>query len=154
MNIRILEWEERFAEDFIDISLEWLEKYLWVEPADEEVLYHPKEVILDNGGMIFFANDGTRNIGTIALIKMNEKTFELVKLGVTETYKGNHISYLLMDKAIAYAKEHCAEKLVLFSNSGLVPAIKLYEAYGFKHVPVEESEFEGADVKMELMLSQ
>lgn len=152
MDIKILEWEDKFAEDFINLSLEWLEKYLWIEPADEEVLYHPHEAILDNGGMIFFANDGTHNVGTIALIKMDEKTFELVKLGVTEAYKGNHISHLLMDRALDYAKEKCAEKIVLFSNSGLVPAIKLYYSYGFRDVPVEESEFEGADVKMELIL--
>lgn len=153
MNIKILDWEDRFAEDFINLSLEWLEKYLWIEPADEEVLYHPHEAILDAGGMIFFANNGTENIGTVALIKMDEKTFELVKLGVTEAYKGNHISRLLMDKAISYAREKCAEKIILFSNSGLVPALKLYETYGFQNVPVEDSEFEGADVKMELLLS-
>ena len=40
MEIKIVKWEERYAQDFIDLSVEWLEKYVRVEPADEEILYH------------------------------------------------------------------------------------------------------------------
>lgn len=151
--IQIVEWQDKFAGDFRRLSLEWLEKYLHVEPADIEILEHPREVVVDPGGMIFFACDGIRPVGTIAMIRMDEETFELAKLGVTEAYKGRHISDMLMDTAIAFGKREHAKKIELFSNSGLKTALSLYRKYGFVDVPVTEAEYEEADVKMELMLS-
>ena len=87
------------------------------------------------------------------MIRMDEETFELAKLGVTEAYKGRHISDMLMEKAIAFGKQEHAKKIELFSNSGLKPALSLYQKYGFVDVPVTEAEYEEADVKMELILS-
>ena len=45
-----------------------------------------------------------------------------------------------------------AEKIELFSSSKLQPALRLYERYGFQHIPLEDSPFETADVKMVLIL--
>ena len=53
MGINIIEWEDRFAQDFISLSEEWLRKYVRIEAADEKLLHHPHETILDTGGMIF-----------------------------------------------------------------------------------------------------
>ena len=41
MEIEIEKWKDKFAKDFIRLSVEWLEKYVRVEPADEALLYHP-----------------------------------------------------------------------------------------------------------------
>ena len=152
MGINIIEWNDSFAQDFISLSTEWLEKYVRVEPADEEILYHPHKAILDNGGMIFFANSNGINVGTVSMIKLDDSNFELAKLAVTESYKGKHISNMLMDRAISFAKENSADKVILFTNSKLLPAIRLYEKYGFQHVPLIDNEYEEADIKMELPL--
>ena len=53
--IKIIEWEDKYAEQFKRLSLEWLEKYVSVEPADLEIINNPHRSILDNVGMIFFA---------------------------------------------------------------------------------------------------
>src|SRR5712672_1924091 len=45
-----------------------------------------------------------------------------------------------------------AKKIFLYSNSQLQTALKLYEKYGFRHVPVTGAPFVTADVKMELIL--
>ena len=42
MEIEIEKWKDKFAKDFIRLSVEWLEKYVRVEPADEALLYHPQ----------------------------------------------------------------------------------------------------------------
>ena len=152
-NITIVEWEERYAEDFVALSREWLEKYLRMEPVDYIVLYQPYEAVLKDGGMIFFANDGEKNVGTVAMKHMGDGVFELIKLGVTESHKRKHIGDRLVEAAIAYGRKCKAKKIVLFSSSVLAPALALYEKHGFCHVPMEENEFEDADVQMELVLS-
>lgn len=151
--IKIIEWEDRFAEDFVTLSREWLEKYLRMEPVDYIVLYQPDEAVLKDGGMIFFANDGEKNVGTVAMKNMGDGVFELIKLGVTENCKRQHIGDRLVEAAIAYGERCLAKKIVLFSSSVLAPALALYEKHGFVHVPMEENEFEDADVQMELELT-
>ena len=151
-DITIIEWEDRFAQDFITLSTEWLEKYVRVEAADEEILYHPHESILNDGGMIFFANSKDVNVGTVSMIKQDGNTFELAKLAVTESCKGKHIGNMLMDRAISFAKEKGADTIILFTNSKLLPAIRLYEKYGFQRIPLIDNEYEEADIKMELRL--
>ena len=42
--------------------------------------------------------------------------------------------------------------LILFTNSGLLPAIHLYHKYGFADVPLIDNEYEESDMKMELIL--
>lgn len=150
--MEIVKWKEEFAGDFISLSIEWLKKYVRVEPADEEILYHPHEAVLDKGGMIFFAREDETNIGTVSMIKMGEGTYELAKLAVTESFKGRHMGDKLMEAAIGFAKENNAEKIILFTNSNLIPAIHLYYKYGFRDIPLTDNEYEESDMKMELIL--
>ena len=149
---KIIPWEDCFAQDFIDLSVEWLEKYVRVEPADEALLYHPHEAILDKGGMIFFANDGTKNVGTVTMMKQEDGVYELAKLAVTENCKGRRIGDKLMRAALDFAKENHAKKVILFTNNGLGPAIHLYHKYGFTDVPLVDNEYEESDMKMELSM--
>ena len=153
MGTAIVKWKDEYKEDFINLSIEWLEKYVRVEPADEEILYHPYESILNDGGMIFFAQQDGVNIGTVSMINMGSGDYELAKLAVTESFKGQHIGDLLMETALAYAKEKDAKKVILFTNSNLIPAIGLYRKYGFVDIPVTDNEYEEADMKMELSLA-
>ena len=150
--IQIIPWKEEYAQDFIDLSVEWLEKYIRVEPADIEILYGPHGSILDDGGMIFFVNHDGVNVGTVAMINMGNDQYELAKLAVTESCKGQHISDLLMAAAIDFAHHNHAKKIILFTNSKLIPAIHLYHKYGFVDVPLVDNEYEESDMKMELIL--
>lgn len=152
MKITIVAWNDSYAQDFISLSVEWLEKYVRVEPADEEILYHPHETILDNGGMIFFARCNDKNVGTAAIINMGNGCYELAKFAVTESYKGQHIGDMLIEKAISFACKKDAEKIILFTNSKLIPAIHLYRKYNFVDVPLIDNEYEESDMKMELVL--
>lgn len=147
--IEIIEWNDCYANDFISLSIEWLEKYVSVEPADIEILYHPYETILNDGGMIFFAKYSNEIVGTVAMIK-KEHTFELAKLAVTEKYKGKKIGHLLMEKAILFAKNHQVDSIYLFTNHTLAPAIHLYKKFGFYEIPLIDNEYLESDMKMQL----
>ena len=148
--IKIIEWEDKYAEQFKRLSLEWLEKYVSVEPADLEIINNPHRSILDNGGMIFFALCDGLIVGTVAMIRQKDGSFELAKLAVTEGYKGLKIGNLLMEKSLEFASQRKAITVFLYTNRRLLPAINLYEKFGFKEVPVAQSKYIEADMKMEL----
>ncbi len=145
--IEIIEWEDRYAENFIRLSVEWLEKYISVEPTDLEIINNPHPIILDRGGMIFFARHQDEIVGTVAMIP-HENTFELAKLAVTESYKGQKIGNRLMETAIDFAKSHGVSSIYLFTHHKLVPAIHLYKKYGFYEIPLTHVPYIESDIKM------
>jgi putative acetyltransferase len=150
--IQIIEYKNQYQQEFKSLNLEWLDKYNLTESQDLMVLDDPKGTILDRGGFIWLAMDDNKLIGSAALMKEHEGEYELAKMAVTAEYRGRGISKQLIETCLRKAKEIGAKKLSLFSNHQLVTALKLYEKYGFYYVEVEDSPFETADVKMELVL--
>ncbi len=150
--VEVIEWEDKYSIDFMSLSIEWLEKYVFVEPSDLEILNHPHAVILDKGGNIFFAKYAGRIVGTVAMIKGDADTFELAKLAVSEEFKGLKIGNQLMEKCMQFAKKNGAKMIMLYTNHKLIPAIGLYKKYGFKKVTLEHNKYLESDMKMELVL--
>lgn len=151
--INIVPYEDQYAKEFKAINLEWLDKYHLTESHDLMVLEDPRGTIIDGGGCIYLAMNGNKVVGSAALIKEHvEGVYELAKMAVTNSYQGRGISKMLLQQCLEAAKEIKATKLTLFSNHQLQTALKLYEQYGFRHIPVEDSLFATADVKMELIL--
>ncbi len=151
-DVKIVEWEDKYAPDFVSLSVEWLEKYISVEPFDLEMLNDPHGSILNSGGMIFFALLAGTAVGTAAMIKLEDGVFELAKLGVTERCKGMKIGNLLMERCLSFGREQGAGKVILYTNRVLVPAIGLYRKYGFEEVPMDTDKYLESDIKMELLL--
>ena len=150
--IEIIPFESKYAQHFYDLNIEWLKKYFYVEPHDAEVLGNPQSYIIDNGGFIFFAKLNDIIVGTVALINEKED-FELSKMAVSPQYQGQKIGQQLMDYCIRFSKKQGWDKIMLYSNRSLVPAIKMYKKVGFKEVALEEDVFyERADIKMILDL--
>lgn len=150
--VEIVEYDDKYHEDLKKLSYEWLEKYVSVEPEDERILNNPREVVLDNGGFIFFAKYGEEIVGTVSLIKVDENTFELAKLAVTEKYQGLKIGKLLMEKCLFIAKEKDAEKIILYTNHVLASAIEMYKRFDFREIPLINNKYIESDLKMELSL--
>ncbi len=151
MKFKIIKWEDRFAKAYIDLSIEWLEKYVSVEPGDLEIIEHPYEAVLNNGGMIWFALLDNTPIGTVTMIKSND-SYEVAKLAVTEKYKKLGIGKRLMKVAIEFARENSTKKIYLFTNHNLIPAINLYKKCGFVQIPLIDNKYIESDMKMELYL--
>jgi putative acetyltransferase len=150
--ITIINFEERYAADFKALNMEWLEQYNLVESHDLMILNNPVETVINKGGYICLAKLDESIVGSAALMKEHEGVYELAKMAVNSSYRGKGISKLLLQNCINKAREWNAARLSLFSNHQLTAALKLYEQFGFKHVAVENSPFETADVKMELIL--
>ena len=150
----VIPFEEKYAAAFKQLNLEWLRQYFVAEPYDEYQLSHPLQEIIEKGGYIFLAKNDEHIIGTVALMKANDRSFELTKMAVTKDWQGKGISKLLMNACIEVAKEKKWDRLFLYSNTLLVPAIQLYRSYGFIEIPLESnSHYTRTNIKMELKLT-
>ncbi|MEO6148819.1 MAG: bifunctional helix-turn-helix transcriptional regulator/GNAT family N-acetyltransferase [Mucilaginibacter sp.] len=150
--IKILEYEPRLAKYFKSLNIEWINTYFTVEAHDLEQLDHPEEHILKDGGRVIFAEVDGEIAGTCAMIKTGKDEFELAKMGVSPRYQGRKVGQALVDAVFVIAKELRTKRLWLGSNSKLAPALNIYRKYGFKDIPVGNTPYKRADVKMEIYL--
>lgn len=145
-----------FSQDLKDhikiLNIEWLQKYFRVEEKDEIVLSNPQEEIIDKGGLIFYAKYNDEIIGTASLMKIEDTTFELSKMAVSDKAQGLGIGNKLLIHCLAVAKENGIKKVLLYSNRKLLPAIHLYRKFGFEESPLEDGIYERADIKMEKLM--
>jgi len=154
MKIEIIPFDPAYAADFKNLNLDWLNKYFRVEPHDDEVLGDPEKHIIKPGGTVFFAKEGKRILGTVALMKIEDDVFELTKMAVTPEEQGRKIGQKLMEHTLKFAKEQGWKTLILYSNRKLENAIYIYKKYGFEEIPLEENNpYSRGDIKMKLELS-
>ncbi|WP_166924265.1 GNAT family N-acetyltransferase [Flavobacterium poyangense] len=151
--VKIVPYSPDLKEPVKTLNLEWLQKYFKVEEKDEIVLSNPQEYIIDKGGMIFYALYNDEVIGTFSLIKIDATTFELGKMAISEKAQGLGIGNKMLVHCMAVAEENQIKKLILYSNRILLPAIHLYEKFGFIEIPLEDGVYERANIKMEKILS-
>ena len=150
--MEFLSFTDSLANEFSQMNLAWVKKYFKVELTDELVLSDPRKNIIDKGGYIFFAKTGDTIAGTFALLKVNDHEFELSKMAVKEEFIGRNIGNAMLTFCLQKAKSLGIQKLVLYSNTKLGPAIHLYKKYGFVQVPLINSAYKRSDIKMELEL--
>lgn len=151
--VEIIPFSPDLKEHIKTLNIQWLQKYFRVEDNDHLVLSNPQEEIIDKGGMIFYAKYNNEILGTASLMKINDTTFELSKMAVSDQAQGLGIGNKLMVHCIAVAKENKIKKLLLYSNRILLPAIHLYEKFGFVEVPLGNVSYERADIKMEKVIT-
>ncbi|HEY3429605.1 MAG TPA: GNAT family N-acetyltransferase [Cyclobacteriaceae bacterium] len=151
MELTIHEYRPEHQPWFEKFNRDWIEKYFWMEPIDIAVLQHPDEHILKKGGSILMASCDKEMAGTVALKYAEPGVYEFTKMAVDEKFRGQHIGLLLSEAAIIKARKLGAHKIILYSNTVLVPAITMYRKLGFKEVPVD-AVYKRSDIKMELIL--
>lgn len=151
--VEIIPFSPDLKEYIKTLNKEWLQKYFRVEEKDEIVLWNPQEEIIDKGGMIFYAKYNEEILGTVSLMKVDKTTFELSKMAVSDKAQGLGIGNKLLIHCLAVAEENNIKKLFLYSNRMLLPAIHLYEKFGFTEVPLGNVSYERADIKMEKIMT-
>ena len=149
--VEIVPYNDSYQQAFKKLNEDWITTYFKMEEADFKSLDHPKEYILDKGGFIFIALYEGKAIGTCSLIKMDNNTFELAKMAVSDEAKGKGIGFMLGNGLIEKAKQEGATGLYLESNTILKPAINLYHKLGFKKITGIPSPYERCNIQMELI---
>lgn len=152
MQPKIITYNTEYKTDFISLNKAWLEEFFFVEPHDIEVFNSVEETIIKTGGEIFFCLINDEVIGTVAMQKLNETTFEMAKLAVDKKFQGKNFGKLLIEKCIKFAKEKNAKTIMLMSSTKLEIALNLYRKYNFIEVPLDENDYSRADIQMELYL--
>jgi DNA-binding MarR family transcriptional regulator/N-acetylglutamate synthase-like GNAT family acetyltransferase len=150
--VAIIDYQERYKKSFKKLNYEWIEKDFVVEKSDELVLSNPKKAILSKGGYIYFAKHKTEIIGTLALVKIDDTSYELAKMAVSAKYQNRGVGRKLLDHAIQKAKSMKLKRLILYSNTLLAPAINMYFQHGFKVIPKTDVHNKRANIKMEKIL--
>jgi putative acetyltransferase len=143
------------ANDFRRLNEEWITRYFRLEEKDSRTLNDPGKYILASGGYIAMALVEKTAVGCCALIRLDNRSFEVAKMAVTPSWQGRGLGRKLLEHVIDAARQLQADRLYLETNSRLMAAIRLYESLGFRHLPAERitpSPYRRADVYMELFL--
>lgn len=132
----VRDFSDDLAETFYRINAEWIEDTFTLEPNDIALLSKPRELIIDKGGVVLFAETPELGVvGTCALMSSADGWVELTKMGVLKSARGLKIGEFLLKKTLERASSLGFGKLYLLSNQKNAAAVHLYEKAGFVHDP-------------------
>ena len=156
--LTIREYDDTLAAEFRDINAEWINAMFRLEAVDNEVLNHPREKIIDTGGVILFVEArGLGIVGACALLRSGPGAYELTKMGVRESARGLKAGEFLLAEIIRRAMAMHADPLYLLTNKRCAAAVHLYEKLGFRHdkeiMARYGAEYERCDVAMRYLPS-
>jgi putative acetyltransferase len=154
VDVQIVTFLPIHAPAFATLNRAWLVENALLEHTDEEVLADPVGRIIAPGGQIFLAQSAHEVVGTCAIVPAEAYTFELAKLTVAPVARGRGIGRRLVEACLGFARERHGKRVVLFSNSRLAPALRLYVTLGFRHCPLPSVvKYVQADVHMEYVFA-
>ena len=146
--IRVVPYAPDHRTAFRDLNLEWITAHFEMEEEDRRVLEDPEGEILAPGGAILLALDEGKPIGTGALIRTGPHEFELAKMAVTGSYRGQGIGRQIAELLIEKARAIGAREVELVSARLLPAATPLYRKLGFVEIPLGDNPYARADIRM------
>ena len=153
--VKVVPFQEEYADDFRRLNLEWIEKYFVVEEIDKKQLEHPQEYIIETGGEIYFVIEDGKVRGVCALVFHEEGVYEIAKMAVDKESRGKGYGNLLMEAVIEGAHKKEAVKILIISNTRLKTAIDLYKKYGFTVTRLgQDPDYERGNIEMQLDLTE
>ncbi|WP_423998977.1 GNAT family N-acetyltransferase [Maribacter sp. IgM3_T14_3] len=151
--LTIVPYESKYTQNFKELNIAWITEFFTVEEKDKELLENSQTSIIDKGGFIFMGLWNNEPVGCFALIKKDNRRFELGKMAVDKNYHGLQIGQKLLAYAIDFSKNENWHTLELYSSIKLDTALHIYKKFGFINVPLEDNlEYLRSDIKMELTL--
>jgi ribosomal protein S18 acetylase RimI-like enzyme len=134
------------------MNREWISENFDIEPFDLYVLQNPDEAIINKGGAILIALFNGEVAGTAGLRKVDDETYEFTKMVVDKPFRRRGIAETLCYASFDKARKLGAKTVILYSNTVQAAAIRMYEKIGFQHLPVENTVYKRANVKMKIDL--
>ncbi|MBK7873902.1 MAG: GNAT family N-acetyltransferase [Saprospiraceae bacterium] len=151
--LQITSYHPDFQAAFERLNRAWIEAHFDLEPEDIRVITQPQQYILDRGGAILMALQGEEVVGTVSLKKVDDTTFEMVKMTIDERFRGKGYGKILCEAIIEQARQMDAYRMILYSNTlHAGPAINMYRQMGFFEAELEKGIYARADIKMEKAL--
>ena len=152
--MEIIEYTEKYKQDFIDLNIAWIDRFFTPEQADYDILNHV-DSLLDSGSMIYFAVEDGRVLATCMAMPLGNDVWELCKLAANGQYTGIGAGSAVFKASMDYAVSRGAKKITLISNSRLKPALHIYQKFGFREVPLNKAYwgYERADIEFEKIIA-
>lgn len=128
------DFSDDLAEAFYRINAEWIQEMFALEDNDVALLSKPRELILDKGGVVLFAEAADLGVvGTCALMVSRDGWVELTKMGVLKAARGLKAGEFLLSTTLERAASLGMDRIYLLTNRKCEAAIHLYEKLGFVH---------------------
>lgn len=153
--VSVHDFSHQWAHEFERLNRQWLEKYFVVEDFDLNIFSDPFKRVIEPGGGIYFACQGSKVVGTCAFYN-NDDGAEISKMAVDETCQGQGVGEKLLQHTLQQIRQRYGDnkRIYLITNSQLIPAIRLYEKVGFVITSREPHPiYKRGDVFMELQIS-
>ncbi len=139
--MKIIPYDPKYKQDFIDMNLAWISDMFVVEPEDIRELNNIDRYIAQ-GGQIFYALDEEDIPMACCLIGPREDgDWEIMKFAARGMYTGTGAGSACLKACIDYAKSKQVEKIIIVSNRTCVHALHLYRKFGFTEIPVDKEKF-------------
>jgi len=152
MTTSIVAYRPDHAAAWAALNTAWLvEGGFEIEAKDRKAIDDPHGAFLADGGRIFIAEQDGRAVGCCALIRIADG-FEVAKMTVAPAARGQGLARRLLTACEDAARAAGGRRLYLESSSTLAPALALYAAAGFVHLPPRQTPYARADVFMEKRL--
>jgi len=141
--IILREFEPADGPAFAALNRRWIEESFQVAEADSNQLGDPQGTILSAGGAIVMAMEGTRAIGTGAVVPAHHAPddrnwWEIIKMATDPVAQGKGVGEKVIRRLVSVAHERGADALWLETNDILTAAVRLYERVGFRSLECEE----------------
>ena len=125
-----------------------LEREIFPDPWDERSV---QDCICSEGSMCFTAEEEGRVVAYL-IGRMIAPEGEIYRLAVAPHKRNRGLGYRLLDYSVKTSRGKGLESLFLEVRSKNLPAIKLYEAYGFKRVGIRKGYYKNPDDDAIVML--
>lgn len=152
--MKIVPYDPRYKNDFIELNRAWISEMFVMEPEDERELRN-LEPYVKKGGQIFFAVDEEDQVMACCMLAPREDgDWEIMKFAARGMYTGTGAGSACLQACIDYAKKLGLPKIIIVSNSRCTHALRLYRKFGFEEIPVDKQRFpfDRADIAFELAL--
>lgn len=151
--IQIVDYIPAHAKRFKEVNVQWITRSHVLEEEDIKTLDNPENYILKPGGKIFIAEKDGYVVGSCGYQNFGPEGYEMIKMAVDEDFRGLNIGRKLGEESLEKMKQLGVKRIFLYSNTvSSAAAINLYKKLGFLEIPLGNSEFQRANIKMELFL--
>ncbi len=152
--LQVVPWQPKWSQAFRELNEEWITHYFVLEEGDRKTLNEPEKEVIEPGGMIFLVLFRGEPVSTGALMWNELDELELTKMATRPAFQGLGLGAMIIDQSIRWAREQGIRELYLYTQSSLYPALRLYEAKGFRYIKLSPGHYIRADVKMRLDLTK
>ncbi|ASW73724.1 GNAT family acetyltransferase [Chryseobacterium piperi] len=142
MKLEIKPLDNSYSEQVIDLVLNIQQKEfnIPITIEDQPDLLQIESFYIEGGGNFWGAFIDNELVGTIALVKFDERSAAIRKMFVKKEFRGKEfqIAQILLEILISYCRENGIDEIMLGTISVLGAAIRFYERNQFQKIDKEK----------------